>query len=321
MSGGAATVRELSVRAFQHLLRLTPPGACHPAADELEDRLTAWAVATGLCEPDRTQALARRRIGRLAGWCMPDAPVAVVRVTARYLAWVFVFDDSVAEDEERLRQQAVMDLPRVLETGALPPGPCGPLVPALASVRQDIVDAGGAALLPQLSQGLRQYLASCAKEGPWRATGTPPTLAEYLDDRTHTSGGHPLYLHLLAPGMPPLDEPLPSALIGLAEQAFLIGALANDLVGFAVESRHGDPVNVITVLAQEFGLGLPEAHRAAGVLHAAQKHRFDTDLARLLGDPDLSGPQRTFARAVDGWVAGSAAAIEPYLHHLMSLEP
>ncbi|AUG75169.1 2-methylisoborneol synthase [Kitasatospora sp. MMS16-BH015] len=321
MSGDPDTVRELSVRAFRHLARLTPPGAPHPEAAEVEDRLTGWAVATGLYEPGRTEALARRRIGHLAGWCMPDAPTPVVRLTAQYLTWVFAFDDTVAEDQEQLERHAALDLPRVLETGTLPPGRCGALVLALAAVRRDIVDAGGTALLPRLAHGLRQYLASCASEGPWRAGGTPPTLARYLDDRAHTSGGHPLYLHLLAPGMPPLGEPLPSAAVGLAEQAFLIGALANDLLGFAVEARQGDPVNVITVLAHEFDLDLPEAHRAAGVLHAAQKHRFDTDHDRLLADVSLGDPQRAFVRAVGGWVAGSAAAIEPYLRHFLSLEP
>ncbi|MGF1425373.1 terpene synthase family protein [Kitasatospora sp. LaBMicrA B282] len=321
MSGGTDTVRELSVQSFRHLVRLTPPGTPHPAADEVEEQLLAWAVAVGLCEPGRTQTLTRRRIGHLAGWCMPEAPVPVVRLTARYLAWVFAFDDAVAEDQQRLRRHAAMDLPRVLETGVLPFGQRGSLVPALVSVHQDIVDAGGRPLLPHLAQGLRQYLESCAREGPWRATGTPPTLAAYLADRTHTSGGHPLYLHLLAPDMPPLDEPLPGAVVALAELAFLIGALANDLLGFAAEERQGDPANAITVLAHEFTYGTADAYRAATVLHATHKHRFDTDHARLLNDEGLTRPQRTFVRAIGGWVAGSAAAIEPYLHHLLSLEP
>ncbi|MFI9630057.1 hypothetical protein [Streptomyces sp. NPDC052042] len=263
----------------------------------------------------------RRKVGHLAGWCMPDAPVPVLHLTARYLAWVFIFDDSVAEDQERLRQHAAMNLPRVLETGVVPPGRSSALVPVLASVHQDIVDAGGGPLLPRLAAGLQHYLDSCAREGPWRATGTPSTLDAYLDDRTHTSGGHPLYLHLLAPGMPPLDEPLPSPVIGLAELAFLIGALANDLLGFAAEARHSDPVNAVTVLAHEFAYSTTDAYRAATVLHAAHKHRFDTDYARLLGEAGLTEPQRTFVRAIGGWVAGSAAAIEPYLHHLLNLEP
>ena len=315
------TVRELSVQAFRHMLRYTPPGAPHPAADEVENHLAAWSVAVGLCEPGQMQALARRRIGHLVGWCMPDAPVAVVGLAAQYLAWVFIFDDTVAENQEELRRHAITDLPAVLATGILPPGQPGSLVTALASVHQHVMGGGGAALLPHLAQGLRQYLASCAREGPWRAGGTPPTLAAYLDDRTHTSGGHPLYLHLLAPGMPPLGEPLPSSVTALAELAFLVGALANDLLGFAAEARQGDPVNVITVLAHEFTYTTTDAYRAANVLHAAHKHRFDTEHARLFDDPSLTEPQRAFVRAIGGWVAGSAAAIEPYLHHLVSLEP
>ncbi|ONI54971.1 MULTISPECIES: terpene synthase family protein [unclassified Streptomyces] len=282
---------------------------------------TAATVRQGLNGPG-DDGLERRRIGRLVGRCMPGAPFGVARLVARHLAWVFHFDDTVAEHADRLAAHRAWDPPAVLRSGRLPAGaPACAHLTSLISLREDIVASGGSGLLPLLADGLRRYAESCAREAPWRASGTPPTLAEYLALRVHTSGGHPMNLHLLAPGMPSGRAPLTAPLTGLAELALLIGALANDLLGHAAEQRQGDPVNAVTVLAHEYGLPAPEAYRAAVVLHAGHQHRFDAACAGLLADATLSEAQRRFVHAVMGWVAGSAAAVEPYWHHLLTTHP
>ncbi|MFF0504627.1 terpene synthase family protein [Streptomyces fimicarius] len=317
----ADTPYALAAYARRHLLRLSPAAGDHPAAEELEADVRSWATARGLSTPG-DDWLERRRIGRLVGRCMPGAPVAVAQVTARYLAWVFHFDDTVAEHADRLAAHRVWDPPAILRSGRLPAGaPACTHFTSLVSAHEDIVAAGGTGLLPLLADGLRRYSESCARETPWRATGAAPTLADYLAQRVHTSGGHPMYLHLLAPGMPSGRDPLTAPLTGLAELAFLIGGLANDLLGHASEQQQGDPVNAVTVLAHEYGLPVPEAYRAALVLHAGHQHRFDAARAGLLADTTLSAPRRRFVHAVTGWVAGSAAAVEPYWHHLLATHP
>ncbi|SCD49958.1 MULTISPECIES: terpene synthase family protein [unclassified Streptomyces] len=319
--GGADTPYALAAYARRHLLRLAPAVGDHPMAEELEADVRSWATGHGLSGPG-DDGLERRRIGRLVGRCMPGAPFGVARLVARHLAWVFHFDDTVAEHADRLAAHQAWDPPAVLRSGRLPAGaPACAHFTSLISLREDIVAAGGTGLLPLLADGLRRYAESCAREAPWRASGTPPTLAEYLAQRVHTSGGHPMYLHLLAPGMPSGHAPLTAPLTGLAELAFLIGALANDLLGHAAEQRQGDPVNAVTVLAHEYGLPAPEAYRAALVLHAGHQHRFDAACAGLLADAALSEAQRRFVHAVMGWVAGSAAAVEPYWHHLLATHP
>lgn len=308
--------------AHSHLMRLFPPARQHPDAAELEAELRRWVVSTGLYAADEQQQLNKRQIGHLVAWCMPDAPLDVARLTIHYLAWVFVFDDTIAEDHQLLKEYLALDLPGLLRDGMTRLGTAPPcLLTSLAAVRQEIVDAGGENLLAHLASGLRQYLDACAREAPWRETGRPPTLGDYLRDRAATSGGHPLYLQRLAPGMPPCGEDLPPELIGLAEMAFLIGGLANDLLGFVYEQQHDDPVNVVTVLAHEYALPLPEAYRAAVILHATHKHRFDSDYARLITDPRLTQPQHRLAIAMNGWVGGSAAAIEPYWRALAHSQP
>ncbi|MGA6171553.1 terpene synthase family protein [Streptomyces sp. NPDC012600] len=339
----------LAAYARRHMNRLAPAAGDHPLAGELEADVRSWAVGRGLSGADPaggcpgddrgdgsggSGGLERRRIGRLVGRCMPGAPVGVARLTARYLAWVFHFDDTVAEYADRLAAHRKWDPPGILRSGRLPAGaPACAHLTSLVSVHDEVVAAGGTGLLPLLAEGLRRYAESCAREAPWRETGTPPTLAEYLAQRVHTSGGHPLYLHLLAPGMPSdhapraapptgtPTAPLTAPLTGLAELAFLIGGLANDLLGHAAEQRQGDPVNAVTVLAHEYGLPVPEAYRAAVVLHAGHQHRFGTECAGLLADAALSEAERRFVRAVAGWVAGSAAAVEPYWHHLLATHP
>ncbi|MEW1581579.1 terpene synthase family protein [Streptomyces microflavus] len=331
--GGTDTPYALAAYSHRHLLRLSPAAGDHPAAEELEADVRSWATGRGLSAPG-DDGLARRRIGRLVGRCMPGAPVAVARLTARYLAWVFHFDDTVAEHADRLAVHRASDPPGILLSGRLPDGaPACAHLTSLVSVHEAVVAAGGTALLPLLADGLRRYVENCARETPWRATGTPPTLAEYLAQRVHTSGGHPMYLHLLAPGMPggrdpqtdpqtgPPNAPLTAPLTGLAELAFLIGGLANDLLGHAAEQRRGDPVNAVTVLAHEYGLPVPEAYRAVVVLHAGHQHRFDAACAGLLADATLPAAQQRFVHAVMGWVAGSAAAVEPYWHQLLATEP
>jgi 2-methylisoborneol synthase len=310
----------LAAYAHRHLLRLSPSAVRHPAADKLEADVRGWAVGAGLCE-DGGRALERRRVGQLVGCCMPTAPVGVARLAARYLAWVFHFDDTVAEHPDRLAEHLAWDLPDLLLSGrGRPEAPSCVHLTALVAVRADIIGGGGREVLPQLADGLRRYLQGCASEA-WRASGTPPGLDAYLRERTHTAGGHPLYLHRLAPGMPPPGQALPAPVAGLAELAFLIGGLANDLLGHAVEHRHGDPVNAVSVLAHEYALAPAEAYRATVVLHAGHKHRFDTDRARLQNDPSLTPPQQHLVRAIAGWVDGSAAALEPYFQHLLSTRP
>ncbi|MGW7294536.1 terpene synthase family protein [Streptomyces xiamenensis] len=302
--------------AHAHLGRLFGPARPHPDAAALETDVRQWAVHVGLYREGDVGQLDRRRIGHLVGHCMPDASLPVARLTARYLAWVFVFDDIVAEDAPRLREHLALDLPGLLRDGTPVPVPAPSVLPGvLAAVRREIVECGGTALLPTLATALRQYLQACAREAPWREQGHPPSLGDYLHDRTHTAGGHPLYLQRLIPGMPGPAENLPPALTGLAELAFLLGGLANDLLGHAAEQESGDPVNVVTVLAHEYALTPAEAYRTAVVLHAGHKHRFDTDCAALAADPRLNPSQRRFTDAVAGWVLGSAAAIEPYWHH------
>jgi 2-methylisoborneol synthase len=323
MSADEKLVRDLTAHGRDHLVRLIPfPEAPHPAAAEVEDGVRGWVLHAGLYRPDQEHQLARRKVGHLASGCMPDAPVSVVHLTSRYLAWLYAFDDTVAEDAERLPAYLALDLPGLLEHGGVRPGTrADGLTTALAALRRDIVAGGGGPLLPQLARGLRQYLEACEREGPWRATGQPPSLGAYLRDRTHTSGGHPLYLHRLAPGMPALTDPLPSAVVGLAELAFLIGGLANDLIGYSDEHRAGDPVNAVTVIAHEYRLAPPEAYRATVILHAAHAHRFETEHARLAADPCLTGPQQRFVGAVRGWVAGTTAAVEPYWQHMLAARP
>lgn len=314
----------LAAYAHEHLLRLSPPPARpHPAARELENDVRAWAARTGLCAQGGQRALERRRIGHLVAWCMPHAPLAVARLTTHYLAWVFHFDDTVAEHPDQLDAHLAWDLPGLLHSGRThPDAPSCVHLASLAAVRTEITNTdGGQEVLVQLADGLRRYLDGCASEAPWRTSGQSPALDAYLRRRTHTSGGHPLYLHRLAPGMPPPGEPLPTCLTALAELAFLLGGLANDLLGQAAEHRQGDPVNAVTVLAHEYGLALPDAYRATVVLHAAHKHRFDSDHARLQTDPALTPAQRHLAAAIGGWVEGSAAAIEPYFQHLLATRP
>ncbi|MBP2478531.1 hypothetical protein JOF53_007403 [Crossiella equi] len=50
--------------------------------------------------------------------------------------------------------------------------------------------------------------------------------------------------------------------------------------------------------------------RAAAVLRAGHKHRFDADHARVLTDPGLSPAERHLVTAVGQWVCGGAA-VEP----------
>ncbi|MEU3622962.1 hypothetical protein BS329_20395 [Amycolatopsis coloradensis] len=320
MTTTAASHLRLARFAHTHIQRLAPPSTRrHPDSDSIETELRHWATTVDLYAGEDIQQLTRRQVGLIVGCCMPDVPTPIARVTAHYLAWVFAFDDTVAEHEPLLAIHQAMDLPGLLRDGATHDRSAAQgLAGVLVSVRDEIVDIGGMALLPQLAGQLGRYLDACAGEAPWRRTGRPPALAAYLHDRTATSGGHPLLLHRLMPGMPPPGAPLPAGLDSLADQAFLIGGLANDLLGFAHEQRQGDPVNVVTVLAGEYALPLPEAYRAAVILHAAHTHRFAADLVRTSGDPALAESHRALAAAIGGWVEGSAAAIEPYWQHLLA---
>ncbi len=246
---------------------------------------------------------------------MPDAPYEVITLAARYVGWLFVFDHQAVENAALSEVYRALDPAGVLEHGrARGSEPGGRhFLDTLLDLRRQIIERGGAVLLPELADGLAGYLDACAREGPWRVEGRVPALADYLRDRAATGGCHVLYLHRLA--FLPVTagaghERLPSELVDLAEQAFLIGGLANDLISWRFENDHADPVNLVTVLAHHYRLDTAEAFRAAVVVHAAIKDQFDLRCARLAAAPGRCDPG--MVTAISGWVNGCAAAAETY---------
>ncbi|WP_157431447.1 terpene synthase family protein [Actinomadura hibisca] len=295
---------------LDHLASLFPPARRHPRTADIEADVHAWAAAHALDSSGTTGGgLARRGVGHIVGSCMSEASLPIATLTARYLAWVFVFDDQVAENARLLGTYRSRAPENVLRGGPAPEDDA--LLTALADLREQIIGCGGAWLLPELSDHLAAYLAACAREAPWRADGQVPPLTDYLHDRIATSGGHALHLHRL--DFPRNLGGLPPHLLELADLAHLIGGLVNDLIGWDHDQRHHDPVNLVTVLAHHYGLPVPAAHRAAVVLLAAHKHRFDALHDRLRTAATWCDPH--LLAAIAGWVDGCAAAITAYRRH------
>jgi hypothetical protein len=270
------------------------PGGVHPAVWSMDESTDAWGRRMSLIvgDPD-SSALGRARLGRLAARIFPRVPRDRAELFARWLIWLFAFDD--ARDERPLGGSATAvdsrftDLLKTLRRGHARPE-ADALELALAELWRETARGMSPAWRRRFLGHLEEQRAACTEEAMHRRTGHVPGPADYPALRRRTSG-----LFLLDLVEPVAGYELPEGVVrspawhALVQATADLVAWSNDVASYRQEAAAGTAGhNYLTVFAQAYGLG-PEqtvtwvvnriAERAPDAAAAAR--RLSAELTRL----------------------------------------
>ncbi|HEU5159937.1 MAG TPA: terpene synthase family protein [Streptosporangiaceae bacterium] len=253
----------------------------------------AWARRAGLIvgEPD-TAPLERARFERLAARVFPAAAEERVGLYARWLIWLYAFDDARDDGPVGGSATAVDDLYGHLLMSLRRGGP-RPGADPLELALNDLWRATAPAMTPEWRRRflthLERHRAACVEEAVNRRTGRVPAPADYPSLRRRALGRFTFDLV-----EPVLGIEVPAPVVATAPwQSFVEGladltAWCNDVASYALEAARGDPHNYVTVLAAADHL---DPGRAAGRVVeriaerageiAAAAHALPADLTAL----------------------------------------
>ncbi|WP_422736031.1 terpene synthase family protein [Micromonospora sp. WMMD729] len=197
-----------------------------------------------------------------------------LRLLTDLISWLFVMDDACDEDglgDDPGRLAPIIAtllgvLDRAGDPDAPPPPEAGPLGAALHDLCRRTRAEGQAPMLLRFVSQVRQYLLALLWEASNRQRRRVPGVTEYVQLRRHIGGVHPcLTLTDLASEQPPGPaRRADPALAALDLLAVDLVCWCNDLFSYGKESRSDpDAHNLVTVIAQERGLGETDALRAA----------------------------------------------------------
>jgi len=90
----------------------------------------------------------------------------------------------------------------------------------------------------------------------------------------------------------------------LRASAALLCAWVNDVYSFQKERQDGDPLNLVSVLASEYGLSIAEAMGAAAEVFNTDLAMFEEDMVTL---ESVGEDLRCYLEGLDDWVHGNLA--------------
>jgi hypothetical protein len=230
-------------------------GLIHQDVWSIGADVTAWARRTGLIvgEPD-TAPLERARFERLAARIFPVVPGDRVSLYARWLVWLFAFDDARDDGPVGGSATAVDDLYghllMSLRRGGPRPG-ADPMELALNELWRATTPAMSPDWRRRFLTHMERHRAACVEEAVNRRTGRTPSLEEYPSLRRRSLGR---FMFDLAE--PALGVEVPAAVVPTAPWQSLVEGLTdlmawcNDVASYAMEAGRADPHNYITVVAE-----------------------------------------------------------------------
>ncbi|RAY13162.1 hypothetical protein DPM19_21985 [Actinomadura craniellae] len=254
---------------------LATPSAVHPAADQIGERVEAWARDQGLVLGDRdTSPLARGRFDRLAVRLFPESAPERVELVARWLVWVFAFDDALDDGPLGGSATAVdglyADLLRAMRRGhARPEG--RPLELAVVGLWHDTAPQMSLTWRRRFFEHMEDHRSGCAEEAVNRRTGRIPALNRYPGLRRRAAA--PFLFDLAEPA---LGVELPSDVVAVPAWHTVLNGTAdlitwcNDVVSYPKEAGHGDIHNHVVLARGMYGF---DRHEATGWVLDAIVHR------------------------------------------------
>ncbi len=285
----------------------------HGSAADLDRDCLSWAADFGLVSDDRSRRrLARIGCGACAAYTWPYATLELLTFGARFIAWMFMFDDAVGEGagarDLREHMETLASYDRVLFGAACPPD-ATPLHTALADLMSSaaaLADTLQLDWVPRFRAGVRRFFDGCTLEFSHRRARRSPGLAEYRRIRALSIGAHSVFaISELATGHLLSEEAFQHPLaIRATEQASLMLAWGNDIYSFPKECSDREPLNLVSVIAREDRLDGLSALRAAVDTYNKDLSRFESTAATA---SRLSPALAAYTHGLACWIHGNTA--------------
>ncbi|MFE0175871.1 terpene synthase family protein [Streptomyces sp. NPDC059002] len=292
--------RPLKPWLLSHLGKGRETYAAHPCTDELESAVLAWAADLGMSE-EHIEITAEATPGHLVGLFAPQAPWHVLLPLAK-LQMILFWLNTVDLGSDRPVGRLMEPVRETLEGGHAPAG--GPdILRPIAALRDDVVAAGGAALIPGFTELLLGFLHEYTARQAWENGEPLPSLDQYLKHRTRTAGivlG--MWIQRLQPGLVGPGERLPGPLLQLMKQGSLLVGLDNDLHSCHLAAESGERLSLVGVICQEYGIPVDMAFSCALTLNAVMRYENANTAATICADTSLPDAVRHHARAIFYWV-------------------
>ncbi|WJV44652.1 terpene synthase family protein [Streptomyces flavofungini] len=296
----AGSYHSLKPWLLTHLVKGRETYPAHPRTRQLESSVLAWARDLGMSE-DHMKITVEATPGHLVGLFAPQAPWGVLLPLAK-LQMILFWLNTVDLGSDRPVGRLVEPVRETLERGHSPAD--GPLIlRPIASLRDDVVAAGGTELIPGFTELLLGFLREYTARQAWENGEPLPSLDRYLKHRTRTAGivlG--MWLQRLQPGLVGPGEELPEPLLQLMKQGSLLVGLDNDLHSCHVAAESGEKLSLIGVICQEYGIPVDMAFSCALTLNAALRYENANTAASICADTSLPDAVRRHARAIFHWV-------------------
>lgn len=253
----------------------------HNAAAAVQQANIDWAQEFSLVPNEIGVAHARAiRAGELAAVTYPREPSAVVQLGADLVLWLYILDDSVGEAPAdmtvRAHRLALRTYEQTIRNQGLPDSATR-LHVALSNLVQRTVELGATRdWLNRFAADMENYFAGCIDETHYCRHRIIPSVKQYRDLRVRTVGTQLVFAiqELGTCGVVPQSEINRPDVIAARELAVLLTAWVNDVYSYPKELRSEAPLNLVTVLAHEYGLGTRDALQRAVEL-------YNHDLGRL----------------------------------------
>ncbi|TGB13426.1 hypothetical protein E2651_09350 [Streptomyces sp. MZ04] len=296
----SGSYRPLKPWLLSHLGKGRETYPAHPQTEQLESSILSWAADLGMSE-DHIEIAAEATPGHLVGLFAPEAPWNVLLPLAK-LQMILFWLNTVDLGSDQPVGHLVEPVRETLERGHSPSD--GPdILRPLASLRDDIVAAEGAELIPGFTDLLLGFLHEYTARQAWENGEPLPSLDRYLRHRTRTAGivlG--MWVQRLQPGLIGPGERLPGPLLQLMKQGSLLVGLDNDLHSCHVAAESGERLSLVGVICQEYGIPVDVAFSGALTLNAVMRFENANTVASICADTSLSDAVRNHAQAIFHWV-------------------
>ncbi|WP_326821224.1 terpene synthase family protein [Streptosporangium sp. NBC_01756] len=256
--GGPPTAAALLLPLVGRIPAMAAPCRMHPAVERIELSLAGWAREVGLEPPEGA------RFERMAGRAFAGFGVDAALLFAKWLTWLFHFDDEWDEKPAghatEIVEATFARLGRL--AGAVPPRTAGgtPVEVAFQDLWRLTAGRMSTHWRERFARGLREQGAACRTEAENRRTGRVPSVGEYPALRRGTAG--PYLFDLVEPCLgvevPPAlrESPTWRTLVDACND---VTAWCNDVASYPKERAHGDVHNYVTVAADTFGFADADA--------------------------------------------------------------
>jgi hypothetical protein len=283
----------------------------HTASLRVSAANVRWAERFELITDDIAKVkFAAIRCGSCAAHTFPRASEEVVSIGADLIAWLFLFDDREGEgspgDTVDAMRTRFMTYEHAARTGQLPLA-ATPFHRALVDLRTRCRSSTSEEdeWCDRFAQSLGGYFDGCLREQPFRRSAARLDLAEYRRVRTLSIGLFPVFdvIQLEGGTLSASDFAHPTV-ARLRASAALLCAWVNDVYSFQKERQDGDPLNLVSVLASEYGLSIAEAMGAAAEVFNTDLAMFEEDMVTL---ESVGEDLRCYLEGLDDWVHGNLA--------------